>query len=252
MNNLAIIDADTICYFSCHNKESLMKQDKSIEDVFTCIDGYINSILDNTKSDYYTGFLTDGSFRYKIATQKPYKGNRSTLEKPKYFSLAKSYLIDKYGFISLKNYEADDLCIMTNNTYKQTKEYNPIICSPDKDLKQVEGIFYDYKKGESTELDRQTGIKNLWKQVLTGDSGDNIPGLKGIGEIKATIMLGALEYQNYPALVLEKYIREYDEYLGIKYFTENYQLVKMLDTLDGELYYPPIYKREQQIAEWMK
>jgi len=251
-NNLAVIDGDSIIYYSCYNK---IDQNKSIQEVFNCVDYYINSILDNTKSEYYTGFLTDGSFRYKIATQLPYKGNRSLLEKPKYFKVTKSYLEDYYSFTSLKNYEADDLCIMTHNTFNTTKEYNPIICSPDKDLKQVAGIFYDYKKGETIELNRQTGIKNLWKQVLTGDSGDNISGLKGIGEVKAEKLLSNYSMYAYPGVVLDKYLQVYGEYLGMKYFNETYQLVKMLDTLNGELYFPTIQiKKEQQVekAEWMK
>lgn len=249
MNNISLIDGDSIIYLSVYNKDPSYQ--KTYNDVFNCIDNYIKDILDKTESEHYSGFLTDGSFRYRLAKQKPYKGNRALLLKPKYFNLAKAYLLDEYNFITMKDYEADDLCIMAHNTFKQNKEYEPIICTPDKDLKQIASKFYDYKKQEIVELNEEDALKNLWKQVLTGDSGDNIPGLQGIGEVKANKLLE--NSTNYRDTVLEQYIKTYGEYAGIVNFTENYQLVKMVNKINDEYYYPVVCKYEKaNIDGWLQ
>lgn len=249
MSNIALIDADSIIYLSVYNKDP--DYIKTKEDVFTCCDRYIKDILDKTESEYYSGFLTDGSFRYKIAKQKPYKGNRIGIPKPKYFNLAKAYLVDEYKFTTVKDYEADDLCIMAHNTFKTNKAYEPYVASPDKDLKQIAGKFYDYKKGELIELNEEDANKNLWKQVLTGDTGDDITGLQGIGPVKADRILK--NSTDYKTSVLNEYTKAYGEYNGILNFTETYQLVKMLNKINNEFYYPEVYKYEKtEIDEWFK
>lgn len=243
-----LIDADTILYLATYSKDSI----KTIENVFKDCDVIIEDILKATNATHYAGYLTDGSFRYKIAKSKPYKGNRAGIPKPKYFNLATAYLKDKYQFITLKDYEADDLCIMAFNTLKQYKDYNVVIASPDKDLRQIAGKFYDYKKKETEEINSESAYKNLWKQVLTGDSGDNITGIPGIGDKKAEDILEKNFFtQDYSTSVLEAYRTYYGEYEGILKFTENYQLVKMLEDINGELYQPTLIEVNTEIDEWL-
>ena len=248
MTKITGIDADTILYLACYSKE----KEKTYIDVLTDCDAIINDILSSTQADYYVGYLTDGSFRYKIANQKPYKGNRIGIPKPKYFGIAKEYLLDEYKFITEKDLEADDLCIMTSTYIKNQKEdIQYTIASPDKDLRQIHGLFYDYKKKEFEEIDLQTAYKNLWRQVLTGDSGDNIQGLQGIGPVKADKILDNAETNNYREIVLNQYIETYGEYDGIVRFTEIYRLVKMLQTRENyELYIPNFIKVKNCLDEW--
>lgn len=240
-----LIDADTIIYLACYDKDQI----KTYKDVFNDCDNIVSDILNTTQASYYAGYLTDGSFRYKLAKQKPYKGNRIGIPKPKYFGLAKEYLLSEHQFITEKDLEADDLCIMAHTTIKSVGEFEPIIASPDKDLRQISGVFYDYKKKETEEVDTEAADRNLWKQVLTGDAGDNIPGLAGIGEIKANKILDITD--NYKKIVLDYYITHYGEYEGITKFTENYQLVKMLETRSNfELYQPQLIKVKNCLDEW--
>lgn len=222
-DNLCLIDGDSIIYLSCYSKKDYVK---TYKDTLECVDFYVKQILENTNTNKYVGFLTDGSFRYKIGKIKGYKANRAFLEKPTFFGLVKSYLIDNYKFIIEKDLEADDLCIMTHQTLKD--QYNITIASPDKDLKQIEANFYDYKKVEHTFISEAEANYRLWKQMLTGDAGDNITGLPGIGDVKASKLLeGSSDYRK---TVFDTYIKHYGEYDGIINFTENYQLIKMLDT----------------------
>lgn len=248
MNKATVIDADTILYLATYSKEKQLE----INDVFKNCDAIFNDIIKATEANYYTGYLTDGSFRYKIAKSKPYKGNRVGIPKPKYFNLATAYLKDKYQFETLKDYEADDLCIMGQNALNHTKEYDVTIASPDKDLRQVPGKFYDYKKKETEDINSESAYKNLWKQVLTGDSGDNIQGIPGIGDKKAEHLLLDRDHENYYTIVLNAYTAYYGEYQGILKFTENYQLVKMLDLYNGQLFYPTLIAVQEEIDEWLK
>lgn len=240
MNKLTLIDGDTIIYLSTYTKEGVHKDWKEI---LTIVDNYILDILKKTSTEQYCGFLSDGSFRHKIAKIKEYKGNRKNLPKPPLFNFVKAYLQDVYNFVIIKNYEADDLCIMSKKSLEDT--YDITIASPDKDLRQVAGKFYDYKKQESFDLTEEEANKNLWRQVLTGDTGDNIPGLPGIGPVKADKILNSgRTNEHYGFIVINEYINYYGEYDGIVNFCENYQLVKMIDRFKdtGELYYPDIQK----------
>lgn len=249
-NNLSIIDGDTIIYIACHNKKD--EEPKKIYEVVADCLSVFDTIMEATKSNYYCGFLTEGkSFRSKIGVTKEYKGNRKDFVKPKYFNIAKAFLYDELNFISKYNYEADDLCIMSHNSLKEL--YNPIICSPDKDLKQIEGSFYDYKKGELSEINKKQASYNFWFQTLVGDNIDNIAGCRGVGKIKADLTLNNPWYESYRDCVFNQYIKVYGEYEGITKFTENYKLCKMLDeTLEGEVYIPEIFKYEriEEGDEW--
>lgn len=242
MERITLIDGDSIIWLAGHSYKDT--EQKSLKDMLDSCDYIVKDILDQCKADYYSAFLTDGSFRYKIAKLKPYKGNRRNIPKPKFFNTLKGYLIEQYGFQSRKDYEADDLVIMAQNTFYNTKQYEPIIASPDKDLRQVSGLFYDYKKKELTEVTSAEATNNFWMQMLTGDTGDNIPGLAGIGPSKAPNILGD---KNYHSNVLNAYISLYGENTGIRNFYENYDLLKLHNTLDNELYYPVIINKNDVI-----
>lgn len=242
--NLATIDADSIIYIATHNKKD--EEVRTIDQMFSVCDSILDNILKNTNSKLYTGFLSDGkTFRDNIGILKEYKGNRNKLIKPKYYKLIKAYLYDELNFKNFYGYEADDLCIISYKLFKE--HYNPIICSPDKDLRQIEGDFYDYKKEILFKVSKQESEFNLWYQVLVGDTTDHIGGCKGIGQVKANkILAEEISAQR----VLKCYLETYGEYQGIINFTENYRLVKMLDTLDN---FEPIineYKREEEWVRW--
>ncbi|MCW8983153.1 MAG: hypothetical protein OQK13_03830, partial [Gammaproteobacteria bacterium] len=66
---------------------------------------------------------------------------------------------------------------------------NSILCSPDKDLDQVPCMHYDPNKGEVYVIDEEIADACLYVQILTGDSTDSIPGVKGIGPKKAEKLL---------------------------------------------------------------
>ncbi len=52
-------------------------------------------------------------------------------------------------------------------------------------MRQVPGKHYNFVKKEFYEVDEETGLRNFYTQLLTGDTSDNIKGIAGIGPVKA-------------------------------------------------------------------
>ena len=235
---LTIIDADTIIYLSSFNKKDA--KEKTVSKVLKLVDDIIKETLDVTRADEYLGFLTNGSFRYNIAKTVPYKGNRKDTVQPKYYKVIKEYMIAEYKFTMQKDYEADDLCTSHFMHYKDI--YDCIIASPDKDLKQVEGLFYDYKKKQYTKVSDIDAIRNFWVQMLWGDAGDNIKGITGLGEVKSNKFVNSVinsykdEDVNEIDFQLSKDIFEIylKEEKGKERFFENLDLLGLLKKFDGD------------------
>lgn len=138
------------------------------------------------------------NFRKKIDSE--YKANRKG-KSNKWVNKLREYLIDYLdGSYASEEYEADDL-IYYNTQLLDVNDY--IICSIDKDLKQIEGLHYDYyqlKKYdlEGVEYKERKGFQYvtkkdaenlLFEMMLTGDVSDNIKGIYGIGKKKAEKLL---------------------------------------------------------------
>ena len=172
------IDGDPIVYqsvYGCNtNNQVSRKVDKSIL-----------SIMDGTQATEGTlAIKGKGNFRKTIFTA--YKGHRKKLmtpEQQEMFNFAYEYLQSEWGAIPADGQEADDLLA----TWHTSEE--GIICSIDKDLLQVPGLHYNPKSRELTLIDEDKAAYLLHKQFLTGDATDNIKGIPGIGDKKATKIL---------------------------------------------------------------
>ncbi|MDD9816698.1 MAG: hypothetical protein OXU61_00955, partial [Gammaproteobacteria bacterium] len=67
-----------------------------------------------------------------------------------------------------------------------------VIAGIDKDLKQIPGNHYNFNKQLHEFVDDDNANLNLMLQCLTGDTSDNIPGIKGIGPAKAGKILAGV------------------------------------------------------------
>jgi 5'-3' exonuclease len=138
------------------------------------------------------------NFRKQIDTE--YKANRKG-KSNKWVNKLRHYLIDYLeGSYASDEYEADDL-IYYNSQLLEVDDY--IICSIDKDLRQIEGLHYDYyqlkkQDEEGNEYKVRKGFQYVTKEsaenlifemMLTGDVSDNIKGIYGIGKKKAEKLL---------------------------------------------------------------
>ena len=223
---IALIDADVVAYriaFGCNDdpeKVAIAKAAEFLEDlVFTFVD-----------ADDCEGYLTGkDNYRHEIAKTVPYKANR-VAEKPKHLGIIREYMISAWAFSVQEKQEADDA--ISIRAYALGEE-DYIICSIDKDLDNVRGWHYNFGKNQKYFVKEEEAIRNFYRQVLTGDRVDNVPGLPGIGPKKAEKILQdcCTEEELYKA-VLEAYKGD----VGL--LTEQAQLL-WLRRKEGELWQPP-------------
>lgn len=127
---------------------------------------------------YLTG---TGNFREKIATIKPYKGNRPPWARPRLYREIRQYLIEVFGAIVIHDMEADDQVAIRMT---ETPMGKGVIAGIDKDLLQVPGIHYNPDKG-ILRVNEQKALVKLYRQILTGDATDNIGGCYKVGAAAA-------------------------------------------------------------------
>lgn len=146
-------------------------------------------------------FLTrNGSFREK---EYPlYKANRKDMRRPANLEGCKEWLEnEKSAECKAGVYEADDLMAMCQDD-------NSIICSIDKDLLQVPGHHFNWVRNEYKVIGEEEGLRSLYMQMLTGDSTDGIPGIKGVGPVTAKKLMKGIhtEFLMY-CVVLKEYLK---------------------------------------------
>lgn len=188
--------------------------------------------------EYHLLLTGPGNFRENIATQLQYKGNRLDTEKPVYYQEIHDYLVNTWHAEVIKGMEADDAMSIAQATERArlkeefhanvgtdgeptitfdeyVKEYSQVIIATiDKDLDMAWGWRFSWADKDPDEpyfIGEQAGRLSFYRQILTGDkSCDNIPGVKGIGKVKAKKILPDGEYTE-----KELWERVYDEYATV-------------------------------------
>ena len=148
-------------------------------------------------------YLTDcrNSKRKVVASYK------KTRRPNKWVNKVRKKLLDM-GFAQVDDeWEADDLI---KDRAIELGTDNVVICTMDKDLKQIPGIHFDYYRKPSKNYDEfgkliyndPRGLAFytqfeaslfFWTQMLVGDRSDNIQGVKGIGPKRAEKLLKGLK-----------------------------------------------------------
>lgn len=176
---IALIDADSICYIvGWHFKDAGLEHTAMVE---TSCDSMLTAIFKATNATKYLGsFSSKQTFRHIEYKYAGYKANR----KPKdewallWEPVIKNHLQKVWHFHQPEStFEADDIICATHEMLKiQTTEL--IVCSPDKDLQQIEGLHFNYKKMEEgiKHVDNDTAGFNFWLSMLMGDTTDNVKG----------------------------------------------------------------------------
>ena len=220
---IPLIDSDVLryeCGFACETawkKEHPESTDPpSFDSCANLVDERINNICAMVGATappilFLTG---KGNFRNDIAVTQPYKNRPSV--KPWHFKNITAYMLNKYDVRVSEGMEADD-CMSIMQTTAIANGEETIICSRDKDLRNVPGWFFSWELGAQPSFGPELITKNGWiklsedrkkirgvgdlffySQCLTGDSVDSIPGLGGkTGPVKAFEILkeckGSLE-----------------------------------------------------------
>jgi len=218
-----LIDGDPIVYrigFACQkkNKETgLVTADPDSHTLHSC-KKFINQMLEATGADTYKVYLTGKhNFRYKV--REDYKANRKGADKPVHYQLVRDYLVSKFKAQVVDGMEADDALALG-------QQGDTVIATIDKDLLMVEGRHYNYGKCTWQDVTAKQGEYFFYKQMLTGDKVDNIIGIRGIGEKKASKLLDATPRKDWDETIVKLYMKEFED--GYHRAVQNTQLLWML------------------------
>lgn len=177
----ALLDGDIFIYRVGHTTN-----DESIDVAKYRIDEMISNVLLATGSTAMEVYITDSEGNFRNELYPEYKKNR-VQPKPRHLHALREHLIDEWGADLAVGQEADDsLGIEQVRLIGTTLDVSSsVICSIDKDLKQIPGMHYNFVQEKYFTIDLDQALKNFYKQLLIGDVSDNVPGVKGIGVKKA-------------------------------------------------------------------
>ncbi len=156
---------------------------KEIEPLENCLQ-MVKTSLENTLNVLGTNkykLYLGGRNNFRLDLFRDYKANRDSTPKPKYYRDIRDYLVGKWDGIVCEGIEADDAVGIDAVALGS----NAIIVSTDKDLDQIPGDHFDWTEGKAYTVSAREGITFFYEQMLSGDSTDNIPGIDGIGPVKA-------------------------------------------------------------------
>ena len=222
---IALLDADILCYrvgFATEDEH----ENTAIETMAVFLEDLL--MFDLVDTEEHELFLTGKTnFRNDIAVTAPYKGNRKDVKKPKHLPLLREYLQTAWGASVSEGQEADD-DISIRATELGDKA---IIVSIDKDFMQVPAWHYNFVKKEKKLVTPEEGLRFFYRQILMGDSADNIKGVPRVGAVRSEKMLAPFQTEKefYACCV---------EALGKERVLENGRLL-WLRRKPNELWEPP-------------
>lgn len=188
---IALIDGDLIAY-----RCSASANDEPLEVAVLRCDNLMRQLIQETNADEYMCFLS-GPTNFRKEINPEYKANRKDQEPPKWLQECKEFLITEWKAKMVEYLEADDL-LGINQTQ------NSIIVSLDKDLRMIPGEHYSWeistakwtKQAEFSTVTLFGGLQTFYKQLIIGDTTDNIFGISGLGPVKARKLIDHLETED--------------------------------------------------------
>lgn len=254
---LALIDGDVLAYLACASRwaktvevrgdtgiirldengkrmavEYTKEEDqKFLEYSWDNFEKLLQELLDSV---YCTEYLMaiKGPNNYRNIMYPEYKMNRhADPTKQNIFVPTLRKLAANLGIaIESDGREADDLLrIWAEQAIEAGDDY--IVCSIDKDLDCIPGKHYNMKKKELFEVSPETALRFYYEQLLKGDATDNIPGVPGVGNVKATKLLAeCTTEEEFQEVVVTQYFGAYGEQDWYQYLLSNGKMIHLQKT----------------------
>ena len=184
MDRITLIDCDSLLY----------KGIEDLEEYKDRIDDILSTIIHDTNSTHYKAFLeSKGNNTFRKIVNRLYKANRVSKELPINFVEIKDYIIETYNPFLSVGVETDDSIVSTLKYIQQVYPLTDIvIAANDKDYLTFPITHYDLyhgRMGDIKVVSKDEAEYNFYKQLLMGDSVDNVKGIKGIGPKGASKVL---------------------------------------------------------------
>lgn len=167
-------------------------------DLKECRDHYWRSVkelvdtVDTAMDRVYHCFTLGSMFRRTLFPG--YKAGRA--EKPVGYVAFRNELLGEPNCSVFQEIEADDIISITaRGNMLEGRDY--VVCSVDKDLRQVPGKHYwpwhPTPEKVSAVVTVEEAERNFWMQAIQGDSSDKIPGCPGVGPKTAEKVLAGID-----------------------------------------------------------
>lgn len=179
---------------------------ESEDALYTLVDATIRDLMRKFRTDKIEVYLqgTD-NFREDVAVSKPYKGTRSKI-KPFYYQECRDYLKSNHGAVVIDGKETDDQ-VATRQCELNIAGQLSCIVTVDKDLRMVPGLLYNPQKNTLTFSHPYDCKRAFWRQMITGDKVDNIPGIFRRGDKWADQIMDERDYET---LIVDEYDIKHD------------------------------------------
>lgn len=175
-----------------------------------------------TTEIYLTGST---NFRNKVATIPGkftkegdpvlgYKANRGDKRRPYWYEEIRTYLKHTFAARVVDGIEADDALSIAQwgGIGEFDDEPSTVIVTIDKDLLNVPGWHYNPVTKKDKYITIAHARANFWRQVVTGDASDNIPGLYRVGPATAAKSITmVMDDEECYQTVLEMYAKAMDK-----------------------------------------
>ena len=222
-----LIDADYIVYKCCAATETeidfgddVIVVTSKFTEAYKAVERDLYNIANDLGCFDNTVLFFSDSVNFRKLVDPAYKGHRNR-KKPCGYKRVINKLKEEYPVVIMPTLEADDAL----GIYA-TKEEGHIICSPDKDMRQIPGDLYDLSDGVVT-ITPEEGRRWHLIQTMAGDQTDGYAGVPGIG-IKRAVAL--FDKDGYTWDTVVKAFAEKD--LGEDVALQNARLAKILQCED--------------------
>jgi 5'-3' exonuclease len=239
MGRVALIDGDVLAYKACESrykggsiiplntegkkiiKEFSEAEDRAyLEESWNVFNRKLKELLNEVFcTEYLMAVKGDGNFRDDIYCD--YKIHRVSEDgiKNVFVPIIRKLAVAEDIAYEANGREADDMlriwateCATFNIPY--------VVCTIDKDLKCIPGAYYHmgtpHTKPHMMTISAIEAERQFYTQLLKGDPNDHIPGLPGIGDVKAEKMLKPFStVEDFQEIVVSNYLASYgDDWYG--------------------------------------
>ena len=236
---ILLVDADSLLWRANYLKKENPEDtgfNTDFEDVKFKFDETLMYMSNQIEEDYgeafnieHTMLFLEGRGNYRKWFSREYKIKRKDRPKPPLLEPLRKWVVDRYPTFVSYNVETDDSLVAT---YKEWygKGYELIICSMDKDIRTVPCVIWDYyyTRNELIVVSEEEAMHNFWVMMLMGDAGDDVQGIKGIGDKKANSLFANCKSEfNYFCTTYKLYLKTYGIGKARYEFMKAYNLLRL-------------------------
>lgn len=189
---ILLIDADLYLYRCCAAAEhetdwgdDIWSLSIDLKEAKSYFRDMIEDFCNILKTDEYILCLTDGQ-NFRKDLDPGYKSGRRKTRKPVGYKAFVEWAKQEYRWYSAPYCEADDVM----GILATAPNSKAIIVSDDKDMKTIPAKIYRPMSEELLDITEDQANYAFYTQCLTGDPTDGYYGIKGVGPVAATKILG--------------------------------------------------------------